>query len=112
MTEDVNVKVEYSHQSETFAFYDKFVQMGALLRELLWADTEGTWLLHRHILQRVIPLCTACYRRNYLRGCSRYLDDMSKLPETTPVEHQSFMAAMFVMKHTSGMLILFGWTSV
>jgi hypothetical protein len=103
MIEDVNVfKVEYSHQSETFAFWDKFVQMVATLRGLLLADTEGTcsWGLHLHSLQRVLPLFTACDRRNYLRGCSRYLDDMRKLPETIPAASK-LMAATFVMKHTS-----------
>jgi hypothetical protein len=99
---------EQSHQSETFAFWDIFVQMVALLKDLIRADREGNWELHLHSLQRLLPLFAACDRTNYLRWCSLYLEDMRRLPETAPAVHQSFLAGKFVVKRTPGLFNAIG----
>ena len=89
-------KEDMCKKSETFAYWDIFVHMTALLRDLIRADREGNWNLHLHTLQQILPLFASCDRTNYLRWASLYLEDMRLLPQTAPEVHASFMAGKFV----------------
>jgi hypothetical protein len=76
-------RAENSSHSESVDYWDKFIQMVHILRDLIRADREGDWKLHLHSL-KVIFLFAAFNRTNYLRWCSLYVEDMQKLPETAP----------------------------
>jgi hypothetical protein len=89
-------------QSETFAYWDNFIQMVSLLKDLIRADREGNWVLHLHTVQRLLPLFAAFDCTNYLRWCSLYLEDMRKLPESASEVHIKFLAGKFVVKRTCG----------
>ena len=89
-------------KSETWAYWDTFIQMVALLKDLIRADREGNWPLHLHSVQALLPLFAVFDRINYLRWCSLYLEDMRKLVDTAPDIFESFMAGKFVIKRTQG----------
>lgn len=88
--------------SETFAFWDQFVKMVSILRNLVRADREGNWDLHLQSLQATLPLFAGCDRINYLRWASVYLEDMRKLPQDAPNVFENFKAGKFVVKRTGG----------
>ena len=103
MIDDFNTfRSERSEMSETFAFWDRFVQMICILKDLVRADREGNWALHLHSVQAVLPLFAGCDRINYLRWGSVYLEDMRKLPEYAPSVYENFQAGKFVVKWTEG----------
>lgn len=89
-------------KSETFEFWDRFVEMVGILRDLVRADREGDWNLHLRSVQAVLPLFAGCDRVNYLRWASVYLEDMRQLPQVSPLVHQNFLAGKFVVKRTEG----------
>ena len=94
--------IRNSEQSETFAYWNRFVQMVNLLKDLIRADREGNWPLHLKSLQSLLPLFAVCDRTNYLRWCSVYLEDMMKLESTAPHVYEQFMAGKFVVKQSPG----------
>ena len=103
MIEDfIAFKSERSAQSQTFIFWDKFIQMVWILRDLVRADREGDWDLHLNSVQAVLPLFAGCDRTNYLRWASVYLEDMRQLPKVAPVVYENFMARRFAVKRTNG----------
>ena len=53
--------------SQTFAFWDRFVKMVSILRDLVRADREGTWDLQLQSVQAVLPLFAGCDQISYLR---------------------------------------------
>ena len=85
-------------QSENFSYWDNFIQMVSLVKELLRADREGSWPLHLHTVQKILPLFAVFDCTNYLRWCSLYLEDMRKLPDTAPESHTELLAGKFVVK--------------
>lgn len=98
MVEDFNkFRCQRSATSETFTFWDHFVRMVAVLKDLVRADREGDWKLHLQSVQSVLPLFAGCDRVNYFRWASLYLEDIRKLPEDV---YKSFLAGKFVVKRT------------
>lgn len=95
-------KKEKEKQSETFTYWNNFIQMVYMLKDLVRADREGNWELHLHTVQSILPLFAVCDRTNYLRWGAVYLEDMRKLPENAPEVHQAFVAGKFVVKRTRG----------
>ena len=89
-------------KTETWAYWDTFIQMVALLKDLIRADREGNWPLHLHSVQALLPLFAVFDCINYLRWCSLYLEYMRKLVDTAPDIFESFMAGKFVIKRTQG----------
>ena len=53
--------------SETFAFWDTFVEMVSILKDLVRADREGNWQLHLQSIQSALPIFAGCDRINYYR---------------------------------------------
>ena len=51
--------------SETFAFWDTFVEMVSILKDLVRADREGNWQLHLQTIQSALPIFAGCVRTNY-----------------------------------------------
>ena len=91
-----------SNQSETFQYWNMFIALVALLRNLVRADREGEWSLHLNTVQSILPYFALFDCVNYLRWCSLYLEDMRSLPETAPEIHQAFLQGQFVVKRTPG----------
>ena len=84
------------------AFWDNFLNMVSLLKELIRSDREGNWTLHLQTVQRILPFFAAFDCTNYLRWCSVYLEDMRKLHETAPEVYNKFVDGQFVIKRTPG----------
>lgn len=82
-------------------YWDYFIEMVDIVRNLVRADREGLWDLHLDSVQKAIPLFAIFDSTNYLRWCSIYLEDMRKLPETSPDIYQMFLAGKFVVKRSS-----------
>ena len=111
LIDDFNAfKSERCKVSETFAFWDRFVKMVSILRDLVRADREGTWDLHLQSFQAVLPLFAGCDLINYLRWGSVYLEDMRKLTRDAyaPSVFENFKAGKFVVKWTEGQFTTVG----
>ena len=65
----------------TFAYWNQFVEMVSLLRDLIRADREGNRSLHLHSLKSILPSFAQFDRTNYMRWCSVYVEDMQQLSE-------------------------------
>ena len=76
--------------SETFAFWDTFVEMVSILKDLVRADREGNWQLHLQIIQSALPIFAGCDRTNYYRWAAVYLEDMRRLQKDASDVHENF----------------------
>ena len=77
-------------KSETFMFWDGFVEMVRLAKDLVRADREGDWDLHLKTVEAVLPYFASFDSNNYLHWCSLYLEDMKRLPKNAPKIHEKF----------------------
>ena len=93
---------EKMEMSETFTFWDRFIQMVGVLKDLVRADREGNWELHLNSVQAALPLFAGCDRINYLRWASLYLEDMRKLQMDAPEVYENFKSGKFVVKRLEG----------
>ena len=89
---------------ETFEYWDAFIQMVSLLKDLIRADCERNWNLHLQTVQACLPVFALFDCTNYLCWCSLYLENMRKLPEIAPEVHRNFSAGKFVVKRSPGLL--------
>ena len=89
-------------KSENFLYWDNFLRLFNLLRNLIRSDREGNWPLHLDTVQSLLPVFAVFDATNYLRWASLYLEDMRKLPEITPDVHEEFLQGGFVVKRTAG----------
>ena len=102
------LRSERCEVSETFVFWDRFVKMVSILRDLVRADCEGTWDLHLQSVQAVLPLFARYDRINYLRWGSVYLEDIRKLAQDAPSVFENFKAGKFVVKRIEGQFAAVG----
>ena len=58
----------------------------------------GSWPLHLHTVQTILPLFTVFDFTNLLHWCSLYMGNMPKLPDTTPESHIRLLAGKCVIK--------------
>lgn len=63
-----------SESNENFKFWATFLDMIAVVQDLLRADREGLWELHLDAVQCALYLFAAFNSTNYMRWCSLYLD--------------------------------------
>ena len=88
--------------SETFKYWDTYLNFFCVLLNLIRADREGLFELHLDSVQQSQKIFAALDATNYLRWSSLYLEDMRRLPVTAPETHQAFMEGHFVVKRTPG----------
>ena len=109
LIDDFNAfRSERCEVSETFAFWDRFVKMVSILRDLVRADCKGTWDMNLKSVQAVLPLFAGCDRINYLSWGSVYLEDMRKLAQDAPSVFENFKAGKFMVKRTEGQFTAVG----
>ena len=103
LVEDLNTFIKtQSDANENFKFWASFLDMMAIVHDLLRADREGIWELHLDAVQRSLYLFAAFDSNNYLRWCSFYLEDMRRLPETAPSVYENFEKGSFSIKEKPG----------
>ena len=95
-------KSERSEASETFRYWNNFIDMVHLLRDIVRADREGDWNLHLSSVKDTLPLFKIFDRTNYLRWCSMYVEDMQGLKESAPDVFAAFMEGKFSVKRNVG----------
>ncbi|KAL4238796.1 hypothetical protein ACF0H5_003503 [Mactra antiquata] len=95
-------RTENAQKSETFKFWDHFIELVRLLRNLVRADREGNWNLHLLTVQSILPYFASFNNINYFRWCSVYLEDMKLLPKSAPDVFEQFSKGKFVVKQTPG----------
>ena len=88
--------------SEAFAFWDTFVEMVSILKDLVRADREGNWQLHLQTIQSALPIFAGCDHTNYYRWAAVYLEDMRRLQKDAPDVYENFAAGKFSIKRTAG----------
>ena len=57
MAEFDEFKTEQHTKSETYRYWDTYVEMVSLLKNLIRADREGDWELHLTTVQKILPIC-------------------------------------------------------
>lgn len=96
MVEDINNFIKTrSCSNEYFNYWTKFLQMMAIVNDLLRADQEGIWELRFDAVQRALYIFAAFDSPNYQRWTSLYMEDMQQLPETTPSVYKNFSSGNF-----------------
>ena len=86
--------------SETFKHWDTFITLATHLGNLIRSDREGNWNLHLQTVQALLPMFMAFDSTNYIRWGSLYLENMRKLPQTTPEIHIAFQEGKCAIKRT------------
>lgn len=84
--------------SEQFLYWDNFLKLPQLLRNLIRSNRQGLWELHLDTVQKLQPLFAVFDCVNYQRWASLYLEDMRRLPKTAPEVHEMFMKGKHVVK--------------
>ncbi|XP_054721414.1 putative HERC2-like protein 3 [Uloborus diversus] len=70
--------------SEQFLYWDNFLELVQLLRNLIRSDRQGLWELHLDTVQKLQPVFAVFDCVNYQRWSSLYLEDMRRLSKTAP----------------------------
>ena len=84
--------------SEQFLYWDNFLRLLQLLRNLVRSDRQGIWELHLDTVQKLQPVFAVFDCVNYQRWSSLYLEDMRRLPKTAPEAHKMFLKGKHVVK--------------
>jgi hypothetical protein len=69
--------------SETFHFWDEYLEMVWLLLDFVHADRGSNWNLHLETFTDMLPYDRAFDHQNYFRWGTVYISDMRMLPTTT-----------------------------
>lgn len=106
---DVNVNVEMlltdfekfvdtGRQTEQILYWDNFLRLLQLLRNLICSDRQGLWELHLDAVQKLQPVFAVFDCINYHGWSSLYLEYMRRLPQTVSEVHEIFMKGKHVVK--------------
>ena len=88
-------------KSETFAFWDSFLDGAYTLLHLLRAEREADFELHLNAVCESIPWFQAAGRNTYAKFVPTYLTDMRALEETHPETYQQLTKGMFVVRRSA-----------
>ena len=80
----------------------QFLDMMAVVHDILRADRDGLWDLHMDAVQRALHIFAAFDATNYLRWCSIYIEDMRHLPQTAPSVYENFLQGNFSIQDKQG----------
>ena len=61
-------------------YFEHFLYMVSLLKQLIAADRNGNWESHLQTVQRILPIFSEFDSISYLRYRSLYLEQMWRLP--------------------------------
>lgn len=73
---------------EQFLYWDNFLRLLQLLRNLIRSDRQGLWELHLDTVQKLQQVFAVFDCISYQRWSSLYLEDMKRLPQTAPEVHE------------------------
>ena len=82
---------EGRQHSETFAYWDGFIESGNVLVRPLRADREANFLTHIHAVMETVPYFVLAGRINYSRYTSVYIAEMIQLEEREPLMYRHTM---------------------
>ena len=71
-------------KSQMSNYFENFLNMAELLKDLVAADREVDWEVHLLAANNILPIFRELDRINYLRYGSWYLENMRRLPEEHP----------------------------
>ena len=69
--------------------------MCELVFNLMYATRTGNWALYVSCIEEFIPWCFAYDRQNYARYLIPFLNDMLRLPSSTPEVYNAFFNGEF-----------------
>ena len=87
---------------QIFHYFEHFLYMVSLLKQLIEADSNGDWETDLQLGQSILPIFSEFDSINYLRYGSPYLEQMRKLPWDYPEIYDKFMNGLFVVKQKKG----------
>ena len=86
--------------SETFVFWDSFLEGAYTLLHLLRAEREANFELHLNAVCESIPWFQAAGRNTYAKFVPTYLADMKALEETHPESYEQLSQGSFVVRRS------------
>ena len=89
-------------RSEQCKFWNGFVRIIDMIKNLIKADREGDFLLHMKAIQDLCPIFMGCGSINYQRYATYYLEQLKNLQHKMPELYASFLKGDFVVKRKSG----------
>ena len=88
-------------KSKTFAYWDKFLQAGDLLLNLLRAERDANFELHLDATGEAVRWFWAAGRSTYCKFVATYLSDMQSLEEKHPESFKHLQEGGFVVRRSS-----------
>ena len=79
-------------------YFEDFLDMVELLKDLGAAHRGGDWEAHLLAVQNILPIIREFDSINYLRYGCLYLENMRCLPEEHPEIYTKFIQGNFVVK--------------
>lgn len=77
--------------SDTFAFWNEFIEMVLILLRFVRAERDGIWELHIDSLSEMLPYFFAYDISNYAHWASVYIADMKAFEVTAKYVYDEFV---------------------
>ncbi len=87
-------------KSQTFLFWDNYIEMVFLLLQYIRAEREANWELHLATVAEMIPYFFICDHVNYARWVTVYLANMHLLTSSAPFVHEQFKNGAHAVSQT------------
>ncbi|KAJ8679187.1 hypothetical protein QAD02_014974 [Eretmocerus hayati] len=88
-------------QSPAFKYWDNFLRLHRLLKNLTRADRSANWDLYAHCVKLCLPIFLIFDRTNYSRWLPLYYHDISTLQQYAPEVYKEFKSGKFVNKRNN-----------
>jgi hypothetical protein len=85
------LKCVLSEQSRTARLWLYYMKCLDIVKLFLAAERTGNWLLHWHVVHKMLTIFAATGHANYAKCGRIYLQQMHDLPETHPTLHKQFL---------------------
>ena len=88
--------------SEQCKFWEQFLYIISLIKDLIKADRNGDFLLHMQTVIDLCPVFGACGSTHYFRYGSFYAETLKQMKTVHPELYLEFMKGGFVIKRNKG----------
>ena len=92
--------IKRSEQSPLFKYWSNVLTLIQLLRDIIRADRQGNWILHKNTVKKLLPIFMLFDRTNYVRSYSLYVQDIFVLEEKKPELYREFLKGNFSVKRS------------
>ena len=87
-----------SNTSEIVQYLEELLKLVRILKNLIYADREGSWTGHLQAVQDMLPVFIQAGSINYARYCSLYLEIIRKLQKDYPSIYKQFCEGILLSR--------------